>query len=450
MKIDGTGKVLLVIDDDRLFCDAVKGYLCGRMKVLSAHTGKDGVNTCSMHNVDIVLLDQNLPDTEGHLLCPSILKFNENAKIIFVTAHPSFDGAVKAIRAGAHDYLSKPFELEELSLAVENALRTLALEKSAQIGDYKSSKESEDAVLVGSSEAICEISRLVDLSASVDAPVLITGETGTGKNVAAMAIHFKSSAKREAFISINCAALPDNLIEAELFGYEKGAFTGAVSSKRGIFEMAEGGTLFLDEIGEMPINLQTKLLGVLEDKKVKRLGGDFIMPVNVRIIAATSADLENSLGKSFRSDLYYRLSVIRMHIPPLRERRHDIPELCLYLLKKIAYGRELELEESEIKKLMEYDWPGNIRELKNILERAAVLQKGRTFKPYELLGNTSARQTCPSETRGDDTIVPLSEMERNHIMHALEKLGGNSTKAARALGISLSTLKRKVKEYRLK
>ncbi|MEW5745734.1 MAG: sigma-54 dependent transcriptional regulator [Nitrospirota bacterium] len=315
-------KTLLIIDDDKLLCDAVKDYF-GRnsIEVLIANSGGDGLAQCGAAKVDVVLLDQNLPDAEGHTLCPSILKHNEQSKIIFITAHPSFDGAIKAIRAGAHDYLSKPFELEELSLAIGQALKTLALEKVAQVEDYKSHKASEGTVLIGQSDELLEIARLVELASTADVPVLITGETGTGKNVVAKAVHYKSTARKDAFISINCAALPENLIEAELFGYEKGAFTGAATSKRGIFEMAEGGTLLLDEIGEMPMHLQSKLLSVLEDKQIKRLGGDTIRPVDVRIVAATSADLENVLGKTFRSDLYYRLSVIRVHIPPLRERR---------------------------------------------------------------------------------------------------------------------------------
>lgn len=444
-------KTLLIIDDDKLLCDAVKDYF-GRnsIEVLIANSGGDGLAQCGAAKVDVVLLDQNLPDAEGHTLCPSILKHNEQSKIIFITAHPSFDGAIKAIRAGAHDYLSKPFELEELSLAIGQALKTLALEKVAQVEDYKSHKASEGTVLIGQSDELLEIARLVELASTADVPVLITGETGTGKNVVAKAVHYKSTARKDAFISINCAALPENLIEAELFGYEKGAFTGAATSKRGIFEMAEGGTLLLDEIGEMPMHLQSKLLSVLEDKQIKRLGGDTIRPVDVRIVAATSADLENVLGKTFRSDLYYRLSVIRVHIPPLRERKEDIPLLCDYLVRKIAFGRDVRLAEGELKKLMEYDWPGNIRELKNIIERSVILQKGDVMRPSELLGKAASAAPNSENKGGDEAIAPLSEMERNYIKHALERLSGNYTRAAKALGISLSTLKRKIKEYGLK
>lgn len=447
----GNKKTLLVIDDDKLFCDAISDYMEGEeLNVIKAHTGAGGVELCARKKVDVVLLDQNLPDAAGHTFCPDILSYNEQAKIIFVTAHPSFEGAIKAIRAGAHDYLSKPFDPEELLLTVRNALKTIALEKVAQIESYKAVKESEDTVLVGKS--LADMHRLIDLAASSEASVLITGETGTGKNVLAKSIHFKGRMKKEAFISINCAAIPENLIEAELFGFEKGAFTGAFSTKKGIFEMAEGGTLFLDEIAEMPMHLQTKLLSVLEDKKLRRLGGDAIRPVNVRVIAATSAEMEGHLDKKFRSDLYFRLSVIRIHIPPLRERKQDIPELCEYLLGKITYNRDIRLRDEELKKLMVYDWPGNVRELKNVLDRAFILRQSDDIRPSDFLwkGQASAKQN-PAPVAGfavDDSIAPLEEIEKQYITKTLERLSGNQTRTAKALGVSISTLKRKVAQYR--
>ncbi len=442
---DNMRRTLLIIDDDPLFCDSIREHLKGSLDVLIANNGEEGIKMCSNFRIDIVLLDQKLPDTEGHTLCPSILQYNEQTKIIFITAFPSFEGALKAIRAGAYDYLSKPFELEELSLTIDNALRTLALERVALVENYRSIKESEDSILIGG-EKLSEVQRLIDIAANTDAPVLITGETGTGKNIVARAIHFKSK-KRGAFISINCSTLPENLIEAELFGYEKGAFTGAVTSRKGVFEMAEGGTLLLDEIGEMPTHLQTRLLSVLEDGRIKRLGGETIRPVYVRIIAATNTNIEESLGKRFRPDLYYRLSVVRIHIPPLRNRKEDIPELCRYLLRKIA-GPGVALEEDEIKRLKEYNWPGNVRELRNVLERAFLIQKGRILRPSELLAKdlAMAQSGIPSD---ENEIITLEEMERNHIKNTLNRLSGNLTKTASALGISLSTLKRKLREYNL-
>lgn len=441
------------MDDDRTFCHAVRDYLnSGMIEVLCVHTAADCLDVCSRTKVDVVLLDQKLPDKEGHTLCPSILKFNEQAKIIFTTAYPSFENAVKAIRAGAYDYLSKPFELEELRLAVNQALRILDLEKVEQLQNFKNEREIEETVLVGGRGGLEEIQRMVDVAAFVDAPVLITGETGAGKNVVARSIHFTGPLKKAPFISMNCSAIPENLIEAELFGYAKGAFTGATAERKGIFEMAEGGTLFLDEIGEMPMHLQSKLLGVLEDKKIKRLGADSIRQVDVRIIAATSIDLEGAITRStFRKDLYYRLSVVKIHIPPLRERRTDIPELCTYLIKKIGRGREVSLSDREMKRLMEYDWPGNVRELKNILERAVILQKGPDIRPSDLLCPISGVSVLPVRKNVDENGHPvtLGGMEEGHIRNVLSGFSGNYTRTAKALGISLTTLKRKLKRYGL-
>lgn len=452
MNTSGGVKTLLVIDDDKVLCDAVREHFSSRkIEVLSAHSGREALAICPKRRVEVVLLDQKLPDVEGHTLCPSILQHNDQAKIIFISAYPSFESAVKAIRLGAYDYLSKPFELEELNLAVENAFRTLSLEKVEQLQNYKIERESEESVLIGSGGGLAEAMKLVDLAASVESPVLITGETGTGKNLVAAAIHYKSSARRAAFIAINCASLPEHLVEAELFGYEKGAFTSAVSSKKGIFEMADGGTLFLDEIGEIPIHLQSKLLTALEDKKIRRIGSESIRPVEVRIIASTSVPLESVLGSSFRKDLYYRLNVIRIHLPPLRERRQDIPELCSYLLKKRAGGAEIRLPDSEIAKLQEYEWPGNVRELKNVLERASILQRGSILRPSELLltaGNNADTPLLSAFPEGK--LTTLMEMEKAYIKYALDNLGHNQTQTARSLGISLSTLKRKIKEYGLK
>jgi DNA-binding NtrC family response regulator len=444
-------KNILVIDDDKIYGDTVKDYFArDSMRVLVTHTAKEGLETCSRERIDVVLLDQQLPDAEGHALCPSILKYNETTKIIFATAYPSFENAVKALKAGAHDYLTKPFGLEELGLTVERAIRTAELEGIEQIQAYQREKESEEATFVGGA-GLAEVERLAGFAAAADSPVLITGETGTGKTLVAKAIHYRSGIAGAPFVGINCAALPENLIEAELFGYDKGAYTGAVTARKGIFEMAEGGTLFLDEIGEMPLALQSKLLSVIEDKTVRRLGSESFRRVNVRIIAATGIDLKGTLGASFRKDLYYRLSVIRIHLPPLRERRQDMPELCGYLLKHMGY-RHAVLSEAELANLMKYDWPGNVRELKNILERAIILQRGSELRPSLLLETTrgiaSTSSDCPDPVDGD--TATLAEMEKRHVRLTLDKLKGNLTRTAKALDISLSTLKRKIKEYGLK
>ncbi|MFA5073635.1 MAG: sigma-54 dependent transcriptional regulator, partial [Nitrospirota bacterium] len=355
-------KTLLIIDDDKIYADSVKEFLEHEpLDIVMAHTAKDGLAICSRQSVDVVLLDQQLPDMEGHLLCPEILKYNEQAKIIFATAFPSFENAVTAIKTGAYDYLAKPFELEALRLTVNQALRTLELERYEQLQDYRQTRESEEAVFVGG-DALAEIMKMKELAATSDSPVLITGETGTGKTMMAKAIHYRSARNAAPFISINCAALPESLIEAELFGYEKGAFTGAASARKGIFEMADGGTLFLDEIGEMPPHLQAKLLSVIDDKVVRKIGSASSRVVDVRVIAATGIDMNMVVGKTFRKDLFYRLSVLQLHLPPLRERRNDIPPLCNYLLGTFTGNKGITLSPEEHARLMAYDWPGNVRE----------------------------------------------------------------------------------------
>lgn len=396
--------------------------------------------------IDIIIADYFLGDGTAF----DILEMDIETPIIITTGAGNEEIAVRAMKAGAYDYLIKDPErnyLKILPVTIGKAIRQKKVEDRCRI---LTDKESEETVIIGGS-GFAETLRLIELASSSDMPVLITGETGTGKNLVAKAIHYRGGELRAPFISINCAALPENLIEAELFGYEKGAFTGAIAAKKGIFEMAEEGTLFLDEIAEMPFHLQTKLLNVTEDKKVRRLGGESTRAVNARIISATSIDLENSLSKTFRKDLFYRLSVIRIHLPSLRERRSDIPELTKYLLKRITDRHDMELSGVELEKLMAYDWPGNVRELKNVLERAYLFQKGSELHPSEFLGKEVGEEESSHQgLSGDNSLMTMNEMERRHIRQALARLSGNVTKTAEALGISLSTLKRKIRMYGLK
>jgi DNA-binding NtrC family response regulator len=443
-------RTLLVLDDDRLLCQAVRdGLSSDSLRVVEAHTAAEGLAACSREAVDVVVLDQRLPDAAGPDLCRPILAANEATRIVFVTAFPSFDNALQALKEGAHDYLCKPFELEQLALVVKRSLSVRELERVERLQRYRSARDREEAVLVGELQSVREVLRL---ATPFDTPVLVTGETGTGKDLVAKSIHFGSPRRQGPFVSVNCAALPENLIEAELFGWERGAFTGAVERREGVIEMAEGGTLFLDEIGEMPLHLQSKLLGFLEDRETRRVGGRSARRVDARIVAATNAELESQIAAGrFRSDLYYRLNVIRVHMPPLRERREDIPALAEALLGRVVGpSRRPSLAPGEPERLMAYSWPGNVRELRNVLERSLVLHR-EPLRPSELLGRTEPR--AAPEAPADPTGVAaedlsLEAVERRHIQSVLRLHSGNLARSARALGISLSTLKRKVKGYR--
>jgi DNA-binding NtrC family response regulator len=434
----------VVIDDDRLLCDTVRHGLNGLgLQVLTAHSGADGLRLCAERPVDVVLLDQKLPDGDGINFCGPLLERCEGAKVIFITAFPSFENAVQAIKVGAHDYLSKPFEVGELSLAVRQALRTLDLEHMAQVQHFQGKREGDRAILVGE---LTEVRRLVSLAAANASPVLITGETGTGKTLVAKAIHFQGKGVDRAFIAVNCAAIPENLMEAELFGYEKGAFTGAVATVKGLFEMADNGTLFLDEIGEMPTHLQSKLLGALDDQQIRRLGGRTAKPVHARIITATNADLAQAVrARRFREDLYYRLGVMHIALPPLRSRLEDLPELCRCFIAQIAPDPEVRLEGDELAALRAYAWPGNVRELRNVLERAILVRTGKTIHPSRLLGRGIESIPAAGPTPASAGPRPLEAVEREHIAAALRHFNGNQTHAAKALGISRSTLVRKLK-----
>lgn len=439
---------ILIIDDDRNFSLSIRDYLASRnLRVEVANTGGDGLRLAREKWFNLALLDENLPDAKGHLLCPELLKVNADLKIIFITAQPSFNHALQAIRAGAYDYLSKPFELGELDLSLANAARTLELEQEADIGRYAASRDQLSSQLVWASPAMAKLKSEVEMTADSGSPVLITGETGTGKNLLARHIHQRSSRRDGPFIVINCSAIPESLAEAELFGHEKGAFTGAVRTKKGVFELASGGTLVLDEIGDMPLLLQTRLLTVLDVSVIRRVGGESAIPVDVRLMATTNADLEQAVAaKRFRADLYYRLSVIRFLVPPLHQRKEDIPLLVRHFLKSFNRG-DTALDPEELKALDQYGWPGNIRELRNIIERSLLLYREGKFRPSELItpNGQAALGSGEADAGPGVGLLLLAELEKQHIMNALRKYGGNKSQAAKALGISLSTLKRKIK-----
>lgn len=440
---------ILIIDDDRNFSLSIGDYLERKgYQVESANTGGDGLRLARERWFHIALLDENLPDAQGHELCPELLKCNADLKIVFITAYPSFNHALQAIRSGAYDYLSKPFELGELDLSLANAIRTIKLEQEADVGRYAASQGQAESLGEWASPSMARLTAEAEMIADSNSPVLITGETGTGKNVLARRIHDRSSRRQGPFIVLNCSAIPETLAEAELFGHERGAFTGAVRTKKGVFELASGGTLVLDEIGDMPLTLQTRLLTVLDSGIIRRVGGEAPIPVDVRLVATTNADLEQEVAANrFRADLFYRLSVIRFSVPPLRQRPEDIPLLAEHFLKILSRGNA-SLPRSEIEALKGYGWPGNIRELRNIIERSLLLQRAGPLSPSTLIAKIRAQPAeirVPEPNVGPEDLL-LESVEMRHIRTVLERCGGNKSRAAKALGISLSSLKRKVKD----
>lgn len=438
-------KRMLILDDEPFFRETLADVFSERGFTVSiASSLATAQQLVRRMPFDIVLLDNKLPDGGGLTLVPQLIQSNDAVKILLLTAFPSYENAVQALKSGIHDYLSKPVEVEEVILTVERLLHTTALEKVEEVHRFQSRQESKTALLVGAGGRFADIHRLIERAAATDARVLITGETGTGKSLVAKTIHYASRLAEKPFISVNCAALPESLIEAELFGVEKGAFTGATATRKGLFELADGGTLFLDEITELPLALQSKLLGVLEEQTIRRLGSEVQRTIAVRVLSATNVDPEKAIAAgTFRRDLYYRLNVIQIHLPPLRERLDDLPALCRHFITTLAPGRTVTLPDEEIARLAEYAFPGNIRELRNLIERSLILHDGPCIFPSRLLFS-------PSDVASPQAAVPplrLADVEREHILAVFARCGHNLTATAQALDISLSTLRRKLTEY---
>lgn len=443
---------ILIIDDDALFVASLSDFLISKgFNVQTATDGREGIKSFENRQPPLALLDQELPDIGGIEVCQKILEINPNAKIIFMTAYATVQYAVEAMQTGAYNYLSKPFSLDELLIAINLAAKNAHLEGRLRIQDYEREKVRQEQKLIGSSEIMKRIREQIKLSASSEANVLITGDTGVGKNVVARAIHDFQD-KQDTFLTINCSAIPENLMEAEYFGHEKGVFTGAEMRREGIFELADGGTLVLDEIGEIPIHLQSKLLTVLDDKCVRRIGSGRSISVDVRIIATTNRNLEEAINKRcFREDLYYRLAVITVHLPPLREHPEDIPEIVDHFVNRYC-RKPVKIPESHIERMMAYPWPGNVRELRNVIERASLLLRGDEIRPADLLLHGALNQCFPTDkerVRAGQEIPSLGEVKRRHILSALKACSGNKSLTARNLGVSLSTLKRNLKEMNI-
>ncbi|MBP8984399.1 MAG: sigma-54-dependent Fis family transcriptional regulator [Syntrophobacterales bacterium] len=448
---------IIVIDDDRSISESLELYLSEEgHEVMTANTGTDGLNLVLQTSPDIVILDIRLPDIDGFTVLEDLKEENVDAKVIMITAHHDMDTTIRAMKEGAFDYIHKPINIDELDIAIQKAINTLEMEKKINGLLTEPSRSFKVGDIIGTGKAMLDIFKVIGVVTQSKTTVLIQGESGTGKELIAKVIHNNTS-PTEPYIAINCSAIVDTLLESELFGHEKGSFTGAINRKPGKFELARHGTVFLDEISEMSLNLQAKLLRVLQEMEFERVGGKDRVKVNARIIAATNKDLKTLVEEGkFRDDLYYRLNIVTINIPPLRERREDIPLLVDYLLKKI--NRDLHKNIVGVSKemmdvFMKYGWPGNVRELENILVRAAVVAKGQVLGSEDfpdLLGGTQVPR-APAEPAGGGEegtgFETLDEIEERHIRRVIAKVGRNKGEICEILGISRPTLERKLEKY---
>jgi two-component system response regulator HydG len=442
---------LLVVDDESGSRELIAGFLAKKgFSVTTAESGEQALELYHDTFSPVALLDMKMPGMNGIELLKRLKEINPYLQAIMLTAFGSVETAVSAIRAGAYDYLTKPVEdLDELLVKLQKAAAQYRLSVDNRVMSERLAEVFPSSELIGESEAIQKVKEMITLVAPKEATVLITGPSGTGKELVARAIHALSERADKSLVAINCAAFPETLLESELFGYEKGAFTGAERAKQGRFELADGGTLFLDEIGEMPPTMQVKLLRVLEERKIERLGSVKDIPLDIRLLAATNRDLEKLIvEKSFREDLYYRLNVIRVDIPPLSDRAGDILLLAENFVERHAkrVGKDIKGIDNEAARLLTgYDWPGNVRELENMIERALVLSQTEYLTADDLVGIRA-----DSQETTDARIRPLSVVEREHIKSCLDKLGWNLGETAEKLGIHRNTLRSKIKEYSLK
>lgn len=461
VKIPVVDKQVLIVEDEEVFARAVQKKL-SRAGYKSEIAGNLAIASDKYRSIspDLVLLDMRLPDGSGlDFLSDLKLTPNSGTAVIVMSAYGELEDAVAAMKLGASDYLKKPVDMDELMINVEKVLDKSQLSQKLAYSTKREQHAVEGVAFIGECEAIMEvrkqveqISRLTEATDTIPPTILILGETGTGKDVAARLLHENSSRKDKPFVHVDCASLPKDLIEAELFGHEKGAFTSAHVARTGLIEAAEDGVLFLDEIGELPLDLQSKLLAVLERRTLRRVGTTHERPVAAWFIAATNRDIKTLMEKGeFRSDLYYRLNVLSIFIPPLRERGEDIQLLAEYFANQTArrYGlNEIRFSDEASKVLMEYHWPGNVREMKHLLERAVLLSGGGEITSDALsLGPKESGQTGTTETNISDLTLDSAELML--IKQALEKTGGNVSKAARELGITRMALRYRMKKYNL-
>ena len=463
------GRLIVIVEDEdsaRLGMERAlkkKGYSV--ISFAESPKALDYIKTNS-GEIDLVITDLRMPEMDGIQLIQEITKLADEISIILVTAFGSIESAVEAMKLGAEDYLSKPLDMFELRKRVEKIVGNKRLKREVNLLKQRLDKKYSFSSIIGNSPGMEKLFEKILMVAPTNSTVLITGESGTGKELIANAIHQNSPRKNAMFLPINCAAIPAEILESELFGHEKGAFTGATGRKIGKFEMTTNGTLLLDEIGEMSMDLQAKLLRIIEQKEFMRVGGSDIIKVKTRIVASTNRNLDDLVREGrFREDLLFRLKVVHLTIPPLRERREDIPLLINHFLKRFSeeHGKEgLEISSDVIRVLSRYNWPGNVRELKNVMESLVIFAQNSTISlselPEEIVGNSgsyspghSEREDTPPADSPNALLLkigtPMADVERELILKTLEQCDGNRTVAARVLGIGLRTLQRKLKEY---
>ncbi len=456
------GRVLVIDDEADMVVNCQRLLERSGVTCLTATDAELGLKLLEDERPDVVLTDLKMPKVDGLAVLARARELDPEAVVLVITAHATVESAVAAVKAGAWDYVAKPFSADELRLAVERGLRQRRL--VAENRRLKEQLQTTFAVngLVGKSPAIAAVLELVRKAARSEANILVQGESGTGKELIARAIHANSPRSAQAFIPIDCASLPEHLLESELFGHERGAFTGAVRSKPGLFEAAHGGTLFLDEIGEIPMGLQSKLLRAIQERQVRRVGGTRFIDVDVRLVSASNRDLagEVAAGK-FREDLFYRVNVIAIQMPPLRERKGDVALLAYHFLKRYAQGRERPLEgiSPEALELLEgYAWPGNVRELQNVIERACALAEGPLLAPRDLpeplRGPRRARAAAEAAPAVDRPLKSakaewVKTFEQTYLVELLKRHNGNISQAARTAGIDRKTIHRLMTKYRI-
>ena len=444
---------LLIVDDERAIRDACREVAQSLgFKTFTADSAEHAYRLLESQGIDAVLLDLRLPGAGGLEALNQIKSRRPDAIIVVVTGYGTVQSAVQAMKNGAYDYVTKPFSLDELRLLLERVVSHLKLKTENRVLREKIKSRQGFGSIVGTSPEMEKLYRIVAKAAHSTHPVLILGESGTGKELVARSIHFSGPFRDKPFIPVDCGSLVPTLIESELFGYVKGAFTGAQHAKDGLLAIAEGGTVFLDEVGELPVDLQAKLLRAIQEKEIRPVGSTKQIPINVRILAATNRDLEEGVAQgTFRRDLYFRLNVLSLRIPSLRERRQDIPLLAAHFLERLSRNSEQErtLSDDALKAMLAYDWPGNVRELENCLERACAFTTGPMIHLGDLPREISQleRSTPAGTGNGTSKIVSMSELERQTILNAIAQLNGDKLQAARLLGIGKTTLYRKLKEY---